>query len=83
MKRSITFHPQTYGHIEVVNRKIIQLLQGYYGKHAKTRDEYLIYIQNSYNKEIHTSISKNSFETYFGYLPLSPFDYDFVQQKDK
>jgi len=36
LKRSITFHPQIDGQIEVVNRIVIQLFRGYFGKHPKS-----------------------------------------------
>jgi len=83
LKRSITFHSQIDGQIEVVNRIVVQLLRGYSGKHLKSRDEHLEYIQHAYNRAIHSSINKSPFETCFGYLPPSPFDCVFGQQKDE
>jgi len=53
---------------------ILQLLMGYYGKHPNSWDEHIAYIQYSYNRVVHTSTSNTLFETYFGYLPSSPFD---------
>ena len=41
LKRSTTFHPQTKGHIEVVNRTMVHLLRGCCGKHPKLWDEHL------------------------------------------
>lgn len=49
LKRSMTFHPQTDGQIEVVNRTVVHLLRGYCGKHPKLWDEHLPYVQHSYN----------------------------------
>jgi len=49
LKRSTTFHPQTDGKMEVVNRKVVHILQGYYGKHPNTWDEHVIYINYAYN----------------------------------
>ena len=74
LKRSTTFHPQMDGQTKVVKSIVVQLLRGYCGKHPKSWDEYLEYIQHAYNKAIHSSINKSSFETCFGYLPPSPFD---------
>jgi len=75
LKRSTAFYPQINGQIEVVIRTIVQLLRGYCSKHPKSWDEYLEYIQHSYNRVIHYSIYNSPYETYFGYLPPSPFDY--------
>jgi len=36
LKRSTIFHPQIDGKTEVVNRKVVQILRGYYGKHPKS-----------------------------------------------
>ena len=44
LKRSTTFHPQMDEKLEVVNRKIVQLLRGYYGKHPKSWYEHIEYI---------------------------------------
>jgi len=74
LKRSNSFNPQMDGKIKVVNRKVVQLLRGYCGKHPKSWDEHLEYIQHSYNRAIHSSINKSTFDTCFGYLPPSPFD---------
>ena len=62
---------------------VVQLLRGYCDKHSKSRDEHLEYIQHSYNRKIHFSINKSPFETYFGYLPPSPFDCVFGKQKEE
>lgn len=63
---------------------VVQLLRGYYNKHNKSQDEYLEYLQHSYNRAIHSSIGKSPFETYFNYFPPLPFDYNmFDQQKNK
>ena len=71
------------GQIEVVNRKIVQLLRGYCGKHPKFLYEYLEYIQHEYNREIHSSINNIPFKNYFSYLPPSPFHCVFGKQKDE
>jgi hypothetical protein len=39
LKRSIAFHPQTDGQIEVVNRTMVLFLRGYCNKHPKIWDE--------------------------------------------
>ena len=39
LKKSTTFHPQTDGQTEVVNRTVVHLLLGYCAKHPKLWDE--------------------------------------------
>jgi hypothetical protein len=80
LKRSTTFHPQTNGQTEVVNRTFVYLLRGYNQKNLRTWDENLIYKQHSYNKTFHTSTSKSPFETFFGYFPPSPLDFVYGKQ---
>jgi hypothetical protein len=41
----------------------------------------MIYIQHSYNREVHTSTSKSHFETCFGYFPPSPLDVAYGKQR--
>lgn len=74
LKRSTTFHPQIDVQTEVVNRIVVNLLRGYYGKHPKSWYEHLEYIQHAYNREIHSFSNKSLFETCFGYLQPSPFN---------
>jgi hypothetical protein len=77
LKKSTTFHPQTDGQTEVVNRTVVHILQGYCAKHPKLWDEQLHYVQHAYNRAIHSSTQKSPFETCFGYLPKSPLDFIF------
>ena len=77
LKKSTTFHPQTDGQTEVVNRTVIQLLKGYCSKHPKLWDEQLCYVQHAYNKAKHSSTQRSPFETYFGFIPRSPLDFVF------
>ena len=44
LKKSTTFHPQTDGQIEVVNRRVVHLLRGCCSKHPKLWDESLHYV---------------------------------------
>ena len=80
LKNSITFHPQTDGQTEVVNRIVIKLLRGYCSKHPKLWDEHLCYVQHAYNHAKHYSTYRSPFETCFGFIPRSPLD--FVFEKD-
>jgi len=74
LKKSTTFHPQTDGQTEVVNRTMVHMLRGYNAKHPKTWDDSLPYLQFAFNRAVHGSSGKSPFETCYGYLPPSPFD---------
>ena len=41
----------------------------------------MVYIQHYYNKVVHIYTSKFPFETCFGYLPPSPLDIAYGQQR--
>jgi hypothetical protein len=59
--KSTTFHPQTDGQIEVINRMIVHILCMYNSKHLCTWDESLPYVQHSYNRALHISTDHNHF----------------------
>ena len=77
LKKSIAFHPQTNGQIEVVNRTVVHLLRGYCSKNPKLWDAQLHYIQHAYNRAKHSSTNTSPFEVCFGYFPKSPLDFIF------
>jgi hypothetical protein len=77
LKKSTTFHPQTDGQTEVVNRTMVHLLRGYCNKHPKLWDEQLPYVQHAYNHAMHSSTQKTPFEVCLGYLPKSPMEFSF------
>lgn len=43
-------------------------------------DEYLHYVQHTYNQALHSSTGISPFETCFGYLPKSPMDFLFGEE---
>ena len=49
LTKSTTFHPQTDGQTEVVNRMIIHIMCMYNSKHPRTWDESRPYVKHSYN----------------------------------
>ena len=61
LTKSIAFHPQTDGQIEVINRMIVHILCMYNSKHPCTWDESLPYVQHSYNWALHSSTDHNPF----------------------
>jgi hypothetical protein len=82
LKRSTTFHPQNNEQIEVVNRTVVLLIQGYYNKHPKLWDEQIPYAQHAYNRALHSSTHISPFETCFEYLPKVPLDLMYGRDTD-
>ena len=74
LTKSTTFHPQTDGQTEVVNKMIIHILQMYCSKHPCTWDESFPYVQHRYNQSLHTTIGHSPFVVCLGYQPLAPID---------
>lgn len=77
LKKSITFNPQTNDRTKVVNKIVVHLLRGYYGKHPKLWYEHFHYIQHAYNCAKHSSTQVSLFEACLGYLLKSPLDFIF------
>jgi hypothetical protein len=74
LTKSMTFHPQTDGQTEVVNRMIVHILCMYNSKNPHTWDEILPYVQHSYNRALHSSTDHNPFQVGLGFQPLGPID---------
>jgi hypothetical protein len=74
LTKSTTFHPQTDGQTEVVNRKIVHILRMYNSKHPRTWDESLLCVQHSYNRALHSSTGHNPFQVGLRFQPLGPID---------
>jgi hypothetical protein len=74
LTQSTTFHPQTDGQTEVVNRMIVHILWMYNSKHPRTWDENLSYVQHSYNRSFHSSTGHSPFQACMGFQPLAPID---------
>ena len=66
LKMSTSFHPQTDGKTEVVNRTDVYLLRGYCNKHPKLLDQQLHYIRHAYNRVKHSFTKTSPFEACFG-----------------
>ena len=71
---STTFHPQTDGQTEVVNRTLTQLLRTVVHKNLKTWEDCLPFIKFAYNRAMHTTTSYSLFEIVYGFNPLTPLD---------
>jgi hypothetical protein len=56
--KSTSFHPQTDGQTEVINRMIVKILHMYNSKHPHTWDDTIPYVQHNYNRDLHSSTSQ-------------------------
>jgi hypothetical protein len=74
LTKSTTFHPQTDGQTEVVNRMVVHILRMYNSKHPCTWDESLPYVQHSYNRALHSSTNHSPFQVELGFQLLGPID---------
>jgi hypothetical protein len=72
--KSTTFHPQTNGQTEVVNRMIVHILCMYNLKHPRIWDEILPYVHHSYNQALHNSTNHSPFQVGLGFQPLCLID---------
>ena len=72
LTKSTSFHPQTDGQIEVVNRMVMHILQMYKSKHPCTWDDNLPYVQHNYNRAIHNSTGHNPFQVGLGFQHWAP-----------
>ena len=52
----------------------MHILQMYKSQHPRTWDDNLLYVQNSYNRPIHSSTRHIPFHVGLGFQPLGPID---------
>lgn len=71
---STSCHPQTYGQTEAMNRTLGTLLRTIVGKHLKTWEDCLPFIEFAYNRYIHSSIGYSPFEIVYVFNPLTILD---------
>ena len=69
LKRSTTFHPQTDGQIEVVNRSLGNLLRSFTAEHPKQWDQVLPQVEYAYNDSPNRSIGQSPFHIVYGMHP--------------
>ena len=74
LTKSTNVHPQTDGQTEVVNRMIVHILYMYNLKIPCTWDEILPYVQQNYNKALHSSTRHSPFQVGLGFQPLCHID---------
>jgi hypothetical protein len=66
LTKSTSFHPQTDGQTEVVNKMIVHIMRMYKYKNPHTWDESLPYVQHRYNQSLYSSIGHNPFSSVLG-----------------
>ena len=71
---STTYHPQTDGQTEVVNRTLSALLRSLVKKNLRTWEECLPHVEFAYNHALHSATKFSPFEVVYGFNPLSPLD---------
>ena len=71
---STTYHPQTDGQTEVVNRALSTLLRALIKKNIKTWEDCLPRVEFAYNRTIHSATKFLLFEIVYGLNPLTPLD---------
>jgi len=74
LKFSTTYHPQTDGQTEVVNKSLGNLLRCLVSDHNKNWDLILSTVQFAYNRSINRSIDMSPFEVVNGYKPRKPLN---------
>ncbi|KAK1653102.1 hypothetical protein QYE76_070907 [Lolium multiflorum] len=71
---STTYHPQTDGQTEVVNRTLSQLLRSMIKKNLKEWEECLPHVEFAYNRAVHSTTELCPFEVVYGFKPITPLD---------
>jgi hypothetical protein len=71
---SSSYHPQTDGQTEVVNRSLGNLLRSFVGKNIRQWDLLLAQAEFAYNRSPCQTTGHNPFEAVYGLNPIGPLD---------
>lgn len=71
---STSYHPQTDGQTEVVNRALGSLLRFLVRKHLSTCIDHLPFIEFAYNRVVHSTTHYSPFELVYGFNPRIVLD---------
>ena len=69
-----TYHLQTNGLTEVVNRTLSTLLRTIFQKNLKNWEDCLPFIEFAYNRSVHSTTNFSPFEIVYGFNLLTPLD---------
>lgn len=69
-----SYHPQTDGQTEVVNRSMGDLLRCLVGDHVKSWDQKLCQAEFTHNHAVNRSTGFSPFQVVYGLVPHSPLD---------
>ena len=72
---STTYHPQSNGWTEIVNKSLEQYLRAFVGDKPHKWVEWLPLVEYWFNTYFHTAIKLTLFEALYGYSPLKLQDY--------
>lgn len=72
---SSSYHPQTDGQTEVVNRTLEQYLRCFVGDRPKKWMDWLTWAEYSYNTSVHAVTKTSPYEAVYGQPPPSVLDY--------
>jgi transposase InsO family protein len=71
-----TYHPQTDGQTEVINRTLSTMLRAVLKKNIKMWEECLPHIELAYNCSLHSTIKICPFQIVYGFLPRAPIEFN-------
>jgi transposase InsO family protein len=71
---STTYHPQTDGQTEIVNRTLSTMLRAILKTNLKLWEECLPHIEFSYNRPVHSTTKVSPFQVVYGFNPRAPID---------
>jgi len=69
---STSFHPQSDGQTEIMNRYLEQALRHYVGVHQNDWDQYLTHIEIAHNNSVHGTTKYTPFYLNYGFNPTFP-----------
>jgi hypothetical protein len=71
---STTYHHQTDGQTEVVNRTLSTMLWAVLTSNLKLWEKYLPHIEFAYNRSVHSTMKVSPFQVVYGFNPYAPID---------